>query len=395
MTLDCEERLDLLLREAYSVDLAPGPEWKDRLETALADRKEKRRPRLVRPAFLAAAAAALVLLGTGAYAAARYLRAGELAELMDVPGLAELFEGEAVTEMNETVTAGDYTFSLRAVSRSAGDVYSSRGGHLADGGHFYAVVAVTRTDVEGMEEIPPREFSELTNDVTVTPLVRGHAPWHVNGLLAGRTLLYAQYEGVAYIVADCADFTCFADRGLYLGVCTGRYVGEDAFLFDETTGAISPDPAYEGASAVFELPVDEALADQNAARTILDLADSRYPNDGVVYQPDWDEPTWQSTIRTFLSIMGEPVPGTERTLIPDENGLCLYETEYGGEKVTQEFQFGKDQWGDTVFLHGRDRWAIPFDDVVWADVDAQPVWGVRMTAEEDGTVTTYIVVMTE
>lgn len=392
---ELERHVDGLLRRAYELDAAPAPGLADRVCKALAEAETpRRRVRLSRPAAVAAVAAVVLLLSVGAYAASRFLRAGELAEVMDFPELAELFEGQDVIELNQSVTAGDYTFSLRAVTRSEQDVYTSSSG---DRGHFYAVVAVTRKDLEGLEEIPPREYTEISADVTVTPLVKGCAPWHVNAV-GDRIILYKPYKDAAYIVTDCADFTCFADRGLYLGVCTDRYVRQDAFLFDEATGEIAANPDFQGASAVFELPVDPSLADPETAREIVERADYFYPDNGVAYEPMLDEPAWERSRRLFLLMTGEPVPGTERTMTPDKNGQCVYEAVYDGQEVSRTFAWKQEEETDRLMVlnEAEGDWSpVPFDEVVYVDVDADPVWGVHLTVDEDLTFTAEIVTLPE
>jgi hypothetical protein len=64
----------------------------------------------------------------------------------------------------------------------------------------------------------------------------------------------------------------FADRGLYFAVCTGVFYDRDAFLWDERTGEVTVNPDFDGASAVFDLPIDPSRADpEKAARYLNDL----------------------------------------------------------------------------------------------------------------------------
>jgi hypothetical protein len=69
-------------------------------------------------------------------------------------------------------------------------------------------------------------------------------------------------DGVLYRIIECDNVEMFADRELYLAVCSGSpmYNG-DAFILDEQTNEITANPNFDGASAVFDLPLDKKRAD--------------------------------------------------------------------------------------------------------------------------------------
>jgi hypothetical protein len=92
-------------------------------------------------------------------------------------------------------------------------------------------------------------------------------------------------DGILYRIIECDNVEIFADRGLYLAVCTGGpFYNGDAFIQNERTGEITANPNFDGASAVFDLPLDTKLADPaEAERYLKDL----FPEPGADnYIPD-------------------------------------------------------------------------------------------------------------
>ena len=122
----------------------------------------------------------------------------------------------------------------------------------------YAVLAYARTDGTAIEEDVP--------DLTVSPLVEGHAPWQLNAwTLDGGTCTFAQ-DGTLYYLFECDNVEIFADHTVYLAVYPGTHTPPSAelFGFDEKTGAITP----KGDTALFSLPLDPAKADPQKAQAL-------------------------------------------------------------------------------------------------------------------------------
>jgi len=77
-------------------------------------------------------------------------------------------------------------------------------------------------------------------------------------------------DGIEYSLTECDDISVFADRGVYLGIVSGRMPNPDAFILDEETGEISPNAAFDGINILFNLPLDPALADPVRSQQYLD-----------------------------------------------------------------------------------------------------------------------------
>ena len=86
-------------------------------------------------------------------------------------------------------------------------------------------------------------------------------------------------DGTLYRLTECSNIEIFADRTVYLCVSDADQsspfgYNEEAYTFDNTTGAISRRENYEGVNALFVLPLDKDLADPEAAEEYLSAFES-------------------------------------------------------------------------------------------------------------------------
>ena len=251
----------------------------DNVLQTLKQRKddENIRPKRMKPAVIAAAAAAMLLITTTALAAWYFLTPSEVASLFDDHTLSAAFESESAILMNESVTAGDYTFTLLGVvsgeSITEWPVYDEDNQLV---GRTYAVLAIQYSDGR-----PLSLEDSWSSDIIISPLIRGIEPWKANVFtLSGRGATKV-VDGIAYRIVDCDDVSIFAEYGLYLGIWTNALAPNDAFLYDERTGEISSNLDYDGISVVFDLPLDKSLADPEKAERFIANIDSRHANNGV------------------------------------------------------------------------------------------------------------------
>lgn len=251
-------------REEYRTQMDAvffSPDFQDRTMARLeelAREKEKNSMKKwnLRTGLVAAAVAAALTITAGA--AVMMLRPQDVAQRAGNEALAAAFEsGEAVT-VNDTKTVGDYSVTLMGLVSGEG---LSRVENLPNGvarDKTYAVLAYARTDGTAIEEDVP--------DLTVSPLVEGHAPWQLNAwTLDGGTCTFAQ-DGTLYYLFECDNVEIFADHTVYLAVYPGTHTPPSAelFGFDEKTGAITP----KGDTALFSLPLDPAKADPQKAQAL-------------------------------------------------------------------------------------------------------------------------------
>lgn len=209
-------------------------------------------------AVLAAALAALLVVS--AAAVTLLLSPRDVAEQVGDPALAAAFESADAVPIDEHVDSGDYRFTLAGLVSGSGlsgltaDVDAER---------TYVVLSAARLDGQPMGD----EAFQLT----FTPLISGYEPWWVNiwTLNGGRGSF--EKDGVAYYLYECDNLELFADRTVYLAAYEGDNVppSPQEFTMDED-GAISFTDGFDGAHALFTLPLDASKADPAAADQLLD-----------------------------------------------------------------------------------------------------------------------------
>jgi len=221
-----------------------------------AQRKERFSMRKSRLLLVAACTAAL-LIGTVA-AAVHFLSPREVAAFYGDETLAAAFSGESAAVLDETAVCGEYTFRLagivsgKGLSDFANDVETDRS---------YLVVSRARTDGAPIEEA-------TITDYTVTPLVAGYKPWHVNLWTLGGAASAFIRDGVVYYIYDFDSVEMFADRTVYLAIYEG--FAPSAEIFEQAEdGTISFNPSFTAPHALFELPLDPAKADPAAVEAFL------------------------------------------------------------------------------------------------------------------------------
>ncbi|PYG88781.1 hypothetical protein LY28_01137 [Ruminiclostridium sufflavum DSM 19573] len=212
----------------------------------------------------AAVIVAVMLVTTTAFAAWHFLKPEDIAQKTEDYALSAAFESKTAININESKTSGDYIFTLLAVV-SGKDItdkpYYKNGEVQLE--RTYAVVAIQKADGSQMTA------DEGTHNFFASPLVKGLKPWEVNAATLGGAYVETVTEGVMYRLVECDDITMFADRGLYFAICDSTFICNTTFKFNEQTGEIAVNPAYKGASAIFDLPLDKKLADPSKAAELL------------------------------------------------------------------------------------------------------------------------------
>jgi len=217
-----------------------------------------------------AACLALLILSATAFAAWHFLRPNEVAQRAGDTALSAAFESESAININQSITSGDYIFTLLAIVSGEDitdhPIYSSTGEILRD--RTYAVLAIQQADGSPMPSPQDAEYEPFI----VSPFVRGISPWQANIFTLGGGQHAMVVDGILYIIVDCNDITMFAGKGVYLGVSSGGFsMFEliDAFTFNEQTGEITVSPYSGGSTVIFEIPFDKTLADPERVELFL------------------------------------------------------------------------------------------------------------------------------
>ena len=244
--------------------LSFSPDFQERTEAMLRGRGQKseketlKMKRLKHPAAIAAAAALLMITAS---AVALRLSASQVADRMGQHALARAFADNNAVTVNETVESGGYAITLMGLTSGANlDEWSAE----VDAGRTYAVVALDRLDGAPLEQ---QTFDFVGH--TVTPLVSGYAPWVVNNWTLDSSATGIAVDGTFYFLLNTSDLNVFADRTVYLAFYEDGFApSAEKFVMAED-GSIAFAEDYEGAHALFTLPLDPGLADPGAAAAMV------------------------------------------------------------------------------------------------------------------------------
>ncbi len=235
---------------------------KNAIELSLDIEKEEMTMKKTKSKFnkvFAIAAAAILVCGTTAFAAYRYMSAYEFANRLGESTLADYFK-ETGTEY-ETVTDGKYkaTFLGTVSGKKLKDIDTDNPEEYHTD-RTYAVVAVEKTDGSDMS---------YDDNICITPLIQGYKPWQLNIAVMNGGYSQQIIDGVLYRMIECDNIEYFADRQIYMAAADMTFIDNRPFKYDDDTGLITENEEYEGTNILFELKFDKAKADKQRAEEYL------------------------------------------------------------------------------------------------------------------------------
>lgn len=332
-----QDRLNELLREALQDEaFTPSPMLNRQLlsKAEMEEHHMKNRAHHTKLPRTAAAAIAccIVLGGTGtAIAAHRYLTAGEISDsVSENHRLADAFESIRAIAVNETQRSGDYAFTLLGlVSGSDLEPYvPEENADALSEKQTYAAVAIERIDGGAMPE----------DSFCVSPLIGGVDFAIANNGTMNTTLTWFTQDNVTYELMACDDLEIFADRGVWLSVTDHFGAETQAYDMDAATGAYSKNADYDGIAALFELPLDTAKADHEAADAYINALTAAQSDESTTADTADDtdtdgHPIWITDLvgkldETNINDYFTRQPEYSLTATPDENGWIDFGSVY-------------------------------------------------------------------
>jgi hypothetical protein len=278
METDNKTSTDFRLRQVLECSEQPSPELLKKVKNSIQQQEDypMKNPIKRGVSTVAVVVIAMLLVATTTFAAWQFLKPAEIARQVGDNALSAAFESATAININESITSGAYTFTLLALV--SGEDITSLPYFSEDvrSGRSYAVLAIQKADGSAMPANGDSAYGETP--FFATPLVKGLKPWFINAATLNGAYSETVVEGVLYRLVECDDVSIFADRGLYFAVSTDVFYNRSAFLYDENTGVVVADPAYEGSSVVFGLPVDPALGDAALAAQVIE---SLYPAESI------------------------------------------------------------------------------------------------------------------
>jgi len=241
----------------------------------------------------------VMLFATTAFAAWYFLKPSEVAKVLDDNTLSAAFDSGTAVNINQSVASGEYIFTLLAVVTGKDITDMPYYNESVNDERTYAVVAIRNTAGSPMPDTSDDEYGKVS--FLATPLIRGLAPWQYNAVTMNGGYSETVIDGVMYRIAECDGVAMFADRGLYFAVCSSTFINNGTFLYNNQTGEISVNPDYDGASAVFDLPIDPTLADPfKAEQYITGSSGDIVEDDGIdAIERDVEQSAYDTDSFTF------------------------------------------------------------------------------------------------
>lgn len=265
------KELNKILKQALAPENEPARELNQRIIAMAEGRKTMANNKKKRiPAAILVAAFTLMLGSVAVVAAAHYLSPKQVAEELEDKKLMDAFEGEDAVLVNETQECGGYRVTLLgAVSgENISSFLSEDSKGVVKSSRFYAAVAIERVDGSPMPDTSEEAYGE--EDFYVSPYIKGLEPWNYGVMNIGGGYSAFVEDGIHYRLLDMENIEMFADRGIYIGVNSGSSYDAEAYLYDESTGEISRNTAYDRVNALFTLPLDPSKGDEEAAKRFLE-----------------------------------------------------------------------------------------------------------------------------
>lgn len=261
--------IDKVLRKALSPTECPSDELNEEIFCRMDMKKtEGEKLHMTKKKYIAAAVVLICLLvvPVSVYAAYKYLLPKEAAREMDDSKLGQAFE-EKGKDVLQTVTDGSYKVTY--LGHVTGETISDRTGSSWDlhPDRLYVAVAVEKADGSDMS---------YDDDIFVSPLIQGLAPWKYNIATMNGSYMADIIDGVMYRIIECDNIEVFADRKLYLAVSNTRFFSNEAYNFDEVTGEITVNEAFEKTNVLFDMELDSSKANPVKAKEYLDQLEKEW-----------------------------------------------------------------------------------------------------------------------
>lgn len=360
--MNSNEKFDRMLRQALASSTEPEEDLNQSIINRYKERNQLKHSYRKKISSVMLVAVFAVAMSITAVAATQLFSPKQVAEHAGDRILSEAFESSDAIEINQTASSGNYTFTLHGIVSGAG--LSELPGSAAERHpeRTYAVISIARQDGTPMPHTSDPDFGE--ESFFISPLVKGLKPWQVNIASMGGSYSEFVMDGIMYRLIECDGVAMFADRGVYMAMSTGSpFYNTEAFDYNESTGEVSPRTDYDGASLLFDLPIDKEKADPDKAEAYLqelltpssDGATNSKQTSPLTSIDDLGTETlstmdkWQAKVpelKVRIPAEGTVIPESIKEVAYDEQGRIIYE--HDGLKTiyyTPEMLFEEGQTG--------------------------------------------------
>ncbi|MBD5519760.1 MAG: hypothetical protein HDR03_00740 [Lachnospiraceae bacterium] len=326
--------IDELLKTALAPSAVPDERLNNQVLSAVKERKNMTNNMTNRRKMPVAAIIALCILIFGsltALAARHYLTPSEIATEMKDDTLKAAFLSENALFINEAQEIGDYRIILlgTVAGKNISDYLASDYNSIVADDRIYTVVAIEHTDGTPIPDISSDEYD--MGDFYVSHYIRGLNPKKYSLMSMGGSSSAVVRDGVEYRIMEMDNIEMFADKGIYVGISSGTFYDENAYIYDENTGIMTRNADYDGVNALFELPIDKAKADPVSAKAYLEELEKSWNTPDEPIEKDETDITVDNFIQNLtaenIDEYAAPVESTRMICTPDADGMVYYEYE--------------------------------------------------------------------
>ncbi len=284
--------MDPLLKQALSPKEQPR-DWLDqnilRQAKEIEHMKENNTKKNITKRIPATALIAAAILFTGSVTAVatwKYLAPDKVAEVLEDKGLAAAFQSKDAVSLNESQEFGEYKITLLGIlsGKNLTQYVSTEDAGSVRDDRTYVVTAIENLDGSPRPAVSDESYG--TDPFFVSPLIEGQDPNWFNIITMGGGYSEIVQDGIQYRITETDNVEAFADRTLYLAVCSGTFYDQGAYQFDQATGQISRNESYGGVNALFCLPLDSSKADKEAAEAYIQRVEKELFGEGGSGSPE-------------------------------------------------------------------------------------------------------------
>lgn len=337
--------IEKLLKVALTPMDTPEQELNDQILRKVKERQnmdnDQIRYRRRIPAAVLVTACILVLCSSTAYAVFKYLTPAEAAIEANDDILQKAFLSEDAILVNETQESGGFRITLlgSVAGKNLSDFMSVNEKGEVEEDRIYTVIAIEHADGTPMPDTSSDEYGK--DCFYASHYIHGLNPREYSMMSMGGGYTEFVKYGIQYRILDMDNIEMFADRGIYVGVSTGTFYDNDAYMYDEATGEMSRNDNYEGVNALFSLPVDKSKADPEAAAAYLKaFEESMNASDEPIEKDAVDlsvEAFMNKLTPENIDEFAEPIESTRQMCAIDAEGNVHYS--YSLETVGAEDSF--------------------------------------------------------
>lgn len=315
------EQFERLLKQAFSSTVEPSEDLNQKIISQLKENDIMKPAYKKRISGVLVAAILIFTMSIGAFATWHFLSPKQVADHFEDKTLARAFDDENAIEINKSVVSGGYNFTLLGIVSGEGLSDFRHSSEDIHPNRTYAVVSIAKEDGSKMPNVQDEEYGEVP--FFISPLIKGQKPWQVN--IASMNGGYSEcvIDGIMYRLIECDEIEMFADRGLYICINTSNFYDIKAFNYNEETGEITPNTVYNGANALFNLPLDITKADHDKAEKYLkELLKEPETNSTDSEEMDSCGDKLKEEIKNGKGVV---IPESIKEVTYDEDGMACYE----------------------------------------------------------------------